>query len=303
MVSTTMVMITLIIIGRVHKPHDVDPTLSKSAFDSDGAALNKKWSMYNYVPVTDRTFPDHIRTFVADAAKTDQLSSNQEAHLDDSLATFFRAYSDGRYLAYKSFRFPPGIPFYWKTNKFGSMQDILRNGPKFGAPGAYDKWYTDIKGKNLDQLSLDEKFQLYLNINAGDFVYSNYFSAVSFDQSRMVIFNSGGKIEGPWETAFWQTNFPDDNLVVVEASFPNAGYFAQKERYTYIGFEDDINKMESEYGNVTIADGFFFIERPKPDPILPIIVRFYWDPKAMQWLPDDVVVCNMWNKGHIWPIF
>jgi hypothetical protein len=305
MVSTTVAMITLIIIARWHKPQFVDIALEKAAFDADGKALTGKWASYDYVLVTDKSFQNQVKMFVSNPVCTSRLDDNQIARLSDSLVTFFRAFNDGTYQAYKAFRFPPGVSFNWTTNKFGSLDDSLKNGPHFGAPYALHRWDSMIGGKNYhwDQMSMDDKFQLYLKLYSGTNLYHNYFDAVSFSESRIAVSNFKSKITPFWEIAFWPTNFTTNNMIAVEAPFPNGGYFGQKRPYSFIGFEDNAEKIESQFGNVTYADCFFFIKRADPDPVLPVIARFYWDPNVNQWLPDDVVVCNMWNKGKCWPIF
>ncbi len=147
--------------------------------------------------------------FVSDPVCTSRLNENQIARLSDSITTFFRAFNDGTYEAYKAFRFPSGIAFNWTTNKFGSLDDSLKNGLHFGAPFARHRWESVIDGKNFhwDQMSMDDKFQVYLKLYSGTNLYHNYFNAVSFNESRIAVNNSTDKITPPWEITFWPTRY------------------------------------------------------------------------------------------------
>jgi hypothetical protein len=306
MASITMVMVTMIIIARLKKPQYVDTALAKAAFDADGRSLTGKWANYDYVLITDKSFKGQVEKFVSNPVCTSRLNENQLAKLSDSIATFFKAFNDGSYESYKAFRLPSGVAFNWTTNTFGSLDDSLKNGPHFGTPYARHRWGSAIDGKLFPwgQMSMDSKFQLYLKLYSGTNLYHNYFSAASFRESRIVISNYTSKITPPWEILFWPTNIISHNLISVDdAAFPNGGYFAQKEFYSLIKFEDSIEKTKSQYGSILVVDCFFFVKRSDPDPVLPLIARFYWNPNSSQWLPDDLVICNMWNKGERWPIF
>jgi hypothetical protein len=303
-VTTVVAMVTMIIMARMGAPSRASIHLARAAQEADAKAIAHDWAQYAYAPVAEAGFTDGLSNFVASAAGIAQLDNAKKQSLLDEMGVFFRAYHEGTYEAYQAFRFPPGITFNWKTNKYGSIDEVLTKPPGFGPPNAYHRWHAQIESKpnHVDQLPKEEKFKVFLKLFSGESLYNNYFSAICFDQSHIII-NDTTNIEKPWRIAFCPPNSFRTNSASVRAPFPNLGYFAQKNTYSLVKFADSIDNLKLEFGNVLTADCFFFIKRPAPDSVLPVIVRFYWNPNASQWLPDDVVICNLWNKGDNWPLF
>jgi len=275
-------------------------------------ALARDWGKFNYVPIAHENFSNHLRTAVVTPAATERLSHEQKEHLVKSLLLFFRAYSEGTYEAYTAYRFPPGIAFHWKTNKMGSLDTAIDT---LGFP------------RKLKNAPMNLKFEAYVAKYAGtSFMYSNHFTDVAFEQSRLVVLKPTNEIVGAWRTRFFEdsvaqfaTNFPHFSTnwaasqrsyprhenICLTAGFPNLGYVSQKEDYSFIQFEDDAEDLQRRDGSVTLVDCFFLLKRTSPwrHPILPIIVRLYWHPDMRIWLPDDCIICNSLQKGDPLPIF
>jgi len=298
-------MVTMVIMARLGAPGKATLRMSWAVHESDSKALANLWANNTYTPLANGGFKNNLTSLVSQAGGAGLLDDRQRLALPDELMVFFRAYSSGTYAAYQAFRFPAGTPFDWKTNKYGSIDEVLKKPPGFGPPNAYHRWRQQIETQriNIDPLAKEEKFRMFLRLFAGDNVYSNYFNAACFDQSRIVISHFTTNIARPYQTAFWPPNSFLTNSASVKVLFPNMGYFAQKYAFSLIKFADSIESVRNQFGQVVAADCYFFVKRPAPDPILPVIARFYWNPNTMQWLPDDVVVCSLWRKGDNWPLF
>jgi len=254
--------------------------------------LAGEWANYNYLPLTDKSFPDHLKKLMLDSVAHAQLGRDQKSFFLLEQLLFFRAYSEGSYQAYTDFRIPSGFSFNWTSNfyGYGSMDQVLK-----------EREYPAA----LLTSPMHKKFMaLLVALNGDGRVYSNYFTAVDFDHSRIIFQQFSNTIPTPWTTAFLSTNFDSQVSRSVKAPFPNMGYYSPKENHAeVIQFTADrIEQIVSKFGVVTVADCLFFIKRKEPDPALPLILRLYWNPKAMRWLPDDLVTCNMVQKG-IQPVF
>ena len=304
-VTSVVALLTMVIVARLGAPSRASVKMSWAIHESDSKALASEWANNTFTPLAGGVFKTSISNLVSEAPGATMLKEDQRLGLPDELMVFFRAYSEGTYAAYRDFRLPAGIPFDWKTNKYGSIDEVLKKPPGFGPPNAYHRWHVQIETKrtNFDPLSKEEKFKIFLELFSGDTLYSNYFSAAAFEQSRIIISNFTTNIAKPWEIPFRAPNSFTTNSASVDVLFPNMGYFAQKYVFSLIKFADSIESVRNQFGHVVVADCYFFVKRPAPDPILPVIARFYWNPNASRWLPDDVVDCNMWRKGDDWPLF
>ncbi len=295
----------MVVMARLGAPGRASVKMSWAVHESDSKSLANEWANNTFTPLSDNSFKSSITNLVSQAPGVAVLNGDQKLGLPDELMVFFRAYSEGSYDAYRNFRLPSGIPFDWKTNKYGSIDEVLTKPPGFGPPNAYHRWHVQIETKktNFDPLSKEEKFKIFLKLFSGDTLYSNYFNAAAFQQSRIIISQFTTNIAKPWQIPFCAPNSFTTNSASVDVLFPNMGYFAQKYVFTLIRFADSIDNVRLQFGKVVVADCYFFVRRPAPDPVLPVIARFYWNPNASRWLPDDVVVCNMWRKGDNWPLF
>lgn len=305
LVTTIVAMVTMVIMARLGAPGRATKRMSWAVHESDSKALASLWANNPYIPLANDGFKSNLTNLVSQAGGAGLLDAQQKLSLPDELMVFFRAYHEGSYAAYRAFRLPAGIPFDWKTNKYGSIDEVLKKPPGFGPPNAYHRWRVTIATKRIDVDSLpkEDKFKIFLQFFSGDTLYSNYFNAACFDQSRIVISSFTTNIVRPYQIAFRPPNSFLTNSSSVNVLFPNMGYFAQKYAFSLIKFADSIESVRNQFGRVVVADCYFFVKRPAPDPVLPVIARFYWNPNAMQWLPDDVVVCSMWRKGDNWPLF
>jgi RNA polymerase sigma factor (sigma-70 family) len=271
------------------------------------ASTSAGWSQYQYIAGTDSTFQDRLATLAAKAGGEAALTGAQTAGLTNELMTFFRAYDSGTYDAYKAFRMPSGVSFALQTNKHGvSLAGALKgeSGGVFAQPKALERWARDVRGKAVDwdSKSEDEQFLAYVRLYSGDALFSNYLAGISFDHSRIVVTQfKTAPIPGAWETKFLPAQAAG-TMVTDPLYFPNMGYISQRSN-TYLKFEDTMEDTLLHYGVVTAADCLLFCQRNKPESPLPLIVRLYWDPKTARWLPADVVICNMEDKGDFWPIF
>ena len=269
---------TMLIIGGIRTAKENMLTVGTK----QAKAKNSEWSKYDYLSLTNDSFPSHLKWLIDSNSTGSQMPREQKLPLIIELMGFFRAYSQGSYDSYRYFRTPPGVPFIWKTNKLGSLDNRMDT---FRLPSA------------LHRVSMDKKFYAYLLAANGNLtVYSNLFTGVCFEQSRIVIQKFNNPIPKPWETEFFpaEFKFPDHFWLskVEKTHFPNAGYFSQKDDLSYIRFEKGIEHIVDAPEMVLVADCFFFIERRHPYPILPMIVRLYWDPQRSIWLPDDIVICD-----------
>lgn len=302
-VTSMACLATMVLIARLRAPH----YLTSEEFHDDGKAMTGQWADQPYLPLADKTFEANLGLAVANAPGGGQLDDEQRADLRRELTVFFRAYSAGNYAAFSDFHFPPGVAFAWKTNKYGSIDEVLKKPPGFGGRKSYDRWFYNIHqaGVRFDALPAAEKYQMYLKLFSGDTLYSNYLTAVCFDHSRLVIKDFTNGILNPWQTQFWPRNSLPTNSLTIAAPFPNQGYFSQKSNYCLVAFKDSPQSLQNEFGRVLVADGCFLVQRPAPDTCLPLIVRFYWHPRLQRWLPDDLVVCSVWSvdKDDYWPLF
>jgi len=255
------IILTGVMIARAIGRHQLAESVKR-----ESKAMVDAWAQYNYLPIADSSFPDRVKRLVVRASEGSQLGREEKAQLILELLLFFRAYNYGTYEAHKAFRMPSDISFSWKRNRGGSLDELLTG------------WFqlpTAITNK-----SADDKFKAYLVASDGSgTVFSNYFTGVCFEQSRIVVKRSRNPISAPWATAFWPTNFR--SVASVDAPFPNTGYFSQKENHSVIRFKDSLEDLANRLDSVTIADCFFFIK----------------DSKAAHWLPDDIVTCNESAEG------
>ncbi len=302
---------TAAIVEQTHSPANAAQNISgddargtMAAYRKAVGATTSGWSKFDYLSGTNSAFQNRLATLVTNAAGAESLTGGQKAGLTNELLVFFRAYNTGTYDAYKAFRMPSEVPFELQTNKLGSLVSALQNGRTIALPMALNRWAAEIKGKSIDWTSrpIDEQFLAYVKLYSGDALYSNYLAGISFDQSRIVVTQfKASPIPGAWETKFLPKNAAE-TMVTAPTSFPNMGYGSQS-AYTFIKFKDTVEDTRLNNGMVTVADCVLFCHRNKPDSPLPLIVRLFWETKTARWLPADVVVCNMEDKGNIWPIF
>ncbi len=305
LVTTIVAMLTMVIMARLGAPGKATRRMSWAVHEADSKALASLWANNTFTPLNDAAFNSDVSNLVLQSGGVELLNDQQKQALPAELMVFFRAYSAGTYAAYQKFRFPPETPFEWKTNKYGSIDEVLKKPPGFGPPNAYHRWRMQVENQriDLDSLSKEAKFKMFLRLFAGDTLYSNYFNAAAFEQSRIVVSSFTTNIARPYQIAFPAPGSFQTNSASVSVLFPNMGYFAQKYAFSLIRFGDSIESIRDQFGQVVVADCYFFVKRPAPDPVLPVIARFYWNPNTRQWLPDDVVVCSLYRKGDNWPLF
>jgi RNA polymerase sigma factor (sigma-70 family) len=266
-----------------------------------------EWSRYPYIAGTDSSFQARLATLVTNAGRAGSLTAPQSAGLTNELMTFFKAYNSGTYDAYKAFRMPAEVSFELQTNGHGnSLVSTLRREPGglVAQPKALDRWWLEVRGKAVDwdSQSVDEQFLAYVKLYSGDALFSNYLAGISFDHSRIILSQfKADPIPGATETEFSPAK-PVGTMVSESKGFPNMGYFSQRSQ-TFIKFKDTMEDTRLAYGAVTVADCLLFCRRNNPESPLPLILRLYWEPKAARWLPADVVICNMEDKGDYWPVF
>lgn len=299
-------MLTMVIVVRLGRPSRQTLRLQFQASEALNRALVKEWAQNHFVRVSDQNLlKGGVSNLLSHVAGISGLDDPQRNGLSDELMTFFRAYNAGDYDAYRTFRFPPGISFQWKTNKFGPIDVELNEGPYFGPPYALTRWRQQIEHhrNNFDSMSQEDKFKMFLKLYSGETLYSNYFNAVCLDQARVVLNNFSNDIVKPWKIQFYAPNTFNTNGSIATCLYPNLGYFSQEPVYSFVRFSDSLESIRDQFGQVEVADCYFFIRRPPPDTVTPVILRLYWNPSATRWLPGDLVVCNLWRKGNCWPLF
>jgi hypothetical protein len=231
------------------------------------------------------------------------LPAQQSAALANMMNTFFHAYHDGSYDSYCAFRFPAGAEFRWKTNKWGSL----------------DEWMRRMKlPKALTRKPEEEKFKAFVNVYSGRRFYSNHITSVALDQSRLICRRLEQPVPKVRETRFFSTNYPErvvpnkpvwlvfeqpPTTVSIAAPFPNLGLISLSDDYSFVEFVDSLETVLARNKQVLVADAFFFVERSSAHPCTPVIVRWYWEPDLMQWLPDDLVFCGAAQKGDLLLVF
>ena len=158
------------------------------------------------------------------------------------------------------------------------------------------------KGVDWDAKSVEEQVLAYVKLYSGDTLFSNYLTGISFEHSRIVVTQfKTAPVPGAWETKFLPGK-ASGNFLTEPMSFPNMGYCSQR-KYTFVKFNVTLEDVIRDNGVATVADCVLFFQRARPDSPLPLIVRLYWEPKTARWLPADVVICNMEDKGNYWPVF
>jgi hypothetical protein len=267
-------------------------------------AVDREWAKSDFHPLTEASLRDHLNALIADSKHGFSMTDEQASRLSDGVLTFLRAYSAGTYESYKAFRMPSGVSFDLTTNRLGSLNEALEMGKTFALPEALTRWGL-LRQERTDwsKKSIDEKVLAYLKLYAGDTLYSNYFTAIAFDRSRIVFTNcTAHPIPLAVKTAFTPVSSNSNPFASAPVAFPNMGYFSQK-HFTFINFKDSVEEVENQFGAVTLADCLLFLKRSDADGFLPVIVRFYWEPNRKRWLPDDLVVCNLNRKSDFWPLF
>lgn len=303
LVGTTVVLVIAIIVARLHKPPG--PAVLMATHNAQMAAVDKEWSQFSFVSLTNQVAADRVNALISEAERQCPVTEEQGSRLSQEILDFFRAYSAGTFASYKAFRMPSGIPYHLTTNKLGDLDTALKSGKTVALPKALQRWSSqpDLKRVNWGEKSVDDKFLLYLKLYAGETLYSNYFTGIAFDHSRIVFTQCKAKpIPSAIRTVFFVEVTNKYPLAVAPAGFPNMGYGTQK-NYTFIKFDDSAEETENRNGTVVMADCFLFMKRCDADGFLPVIARFYWEPKAKRWLPEDLAVCNLNQKGDLWPLF
>jgi hypothetical protein len=258
-------------------------------------ALVKKWTNYNYIPITydDSSFPDHMKKLVVDSTTESELTKEQKARLILEELIFTRAYSQGTYNAYRAFRIPSGVSFTLTNSQFGSINMVLIDG--FKLPGILSS----------NSISMDKKFEAYLVANnRNGTVYSNYFTSICFDQSTITITQYKNSIPDAGASSLLPKDFPKLAGEYGELfGIPN--FVSQKEYTTFIRLNGGtLEEVEKQFGSVMVADSYFFIKCRDSGLILPIVLRVYWDPNIGRWLPDDIALWGgLFGGGHLLPIF
>lgn len=256
------------------------------------AKISAEWTNYEYTPVKDSSFPDRLLRLLITCTSDSGLSREQKSYLLLSLMQFFRAFNDGTYEAYRDFRIPHNFPYTWTSNFYG-----------YGAIGRVlkERGFPAPLLTNSMQLKL---MALLVALNKDGQVYKDYFSAINFEHSALIVNRFSNSIPPASSTPFLPTNFASHAFKTVSAPVPNIGIYSPKQHSSrIIEFENDrLEQLLSEHGNVTVADCLLFLKRRPPDPVLPVILRLYWNPRAMRWLPDDLVTCNTAQIG-IQPVF
>jgi hypothetical protein len=266
---------------------------------------NNQWDKLPVTTLNDPAFSGQLKKLVLTSASGAGLSGDQEALLQESLSNLVRAYSAGSYTAYQAFRFPPGETFYWATNSLGSITTALKQGHHIALHEAFVRWYKlHRQNINWDTNPPETNFAAYVKLYGGETIFSHYFTGLSFETSRIVFTSCRGKPLPAWATSFFPAGAGNrqNSTVAAPQNYPNRGYFSQK-KYSFARFENSLEKTEAVSGSVTIADCFLFLKRAEPDKNIPLIVRFYWEPKLSRWLPDDLVICNLAERGKYWPVF
>lgn len=272
----------------------VEKNLLFAKYNSETKELAMRWADYDYIAITytNNVFPDSMKRLVLDSISETQLNRDQKAELIREELIFFRAYSMGTYDAYRSFRMPPGVSFVWTNSQLGSVNDVLTN-------------YLRLPVALGDQsFPPEKKMEAYLTAISGNrTVFSNFFSAVCFDQSSMVITQYSKSIPEAG-TRFVPTNFPAVSAKFAEyVGMPD--FISQKKYTSFIRFQgDSIEEIQKKFGSVIVADGYYFIKCGDSQSVLPVVLRVYWDPNLNRWLPDDI---PLWSKvmmgGYVWPVF
>lgn len=299
LIGTTGCLMGLIFFARLHKPPTAAQLMKQHS--AEMAKVDKEWGQFNFISLGDESLQKHIDALVTDSTKAYPLVSEQAGLLSSAVLVFFQAYNKGTYESYKAFRMPPDVPFDLTTNRLGSLEHALKTGKTVALPKALVRWRKQ-KRTDWKKISTEEKIVAYLKLYSGDTLYSNYFTAISIEQSRIVLTNCATKpIPWAFETSF---SFPisTNSTASAPTPFPNMGYFSQR-NYTFIKFKNSMEQIQNLLGKVTLADCLLFLKRSDADGFIPVIVRFYWEPDGKRWLPDDLVVCNVNQKGDLWPIF
>lgn len=283
-VTPAVILLTIVVIR-------ISGRVSLATIQKEMNVWNHQWSDQKYLPITDTNFPSQVRKLVEASSEGLKFDRDQKLSLIIELVTFFQAYHKGTYEAYRAFRIPRGIPFSWKTkNAFGSLDDVITS---YGLPNI------------LHEISMEKKYQACLIAVSGDgTVFSNLLTAVCFEQSRIVFQQCTNPVLG-WDTGNINRNTLRYDKLLSEVYFTGFGQVSQKLKYSFIQFEEDsLDDLANRGERVTVADCFLLIKRRTPFPILPVILRLYWHPKKMKWLPDDVVACDaMQEKNECMPIF
>ena len=309
LLTASTICLLMLIISRKMTPLPSNLVTSKD-YKITGAYVTADWANKEYTLVSEDSFAGGLHRFITNSPeyKSGVLTLDQSGRLEAELEQFFKAYNDGQYASYKNFRFPNGVAYEWKTNKFGSIQDVLFKQPGFGGINPFFRWKSsnfEATNSVLTNLSPEEKFRLYLHLFSGEASYSNYFTGVSFDESKIKVSFFTNEIKPPYEVSFWTNNVNFGNSLAAGTNYPNLGYFSQKRNYSLVKFKEDINVVKTQNGGVLVADNYFLIKRDATNTCLPVIFRCYWNPQKLEWLPDDLVVCSLWNLRDFtaWPYF
>jgi hypothetical protein len=292
---------------------------SHASFAKHNQEVVSEWKSYDYMSFTNfAEVKRGVKFLIETNTNASFIPDDQKEALAQEIIKFFRAYSAGDYDSYCQFRFPAGVTWTWKTNGCGYVKDqtgaeaelerYFRYGPIFGPPPFLYNfrtnfgYYPSMKITRRPPVGMDARFKEYVFQYSDCTFYSNFWTGVSLDRSKLVITRATNSLSKLSQVSFYPMQQP--KCATMSRPFPNLGY----EESTFgcaslLDFDNNLSTVISKYGETFVANAFFFINTSHPDVPFPILVRFYWSPTDQQWLPNEVVIGTLQTLVLRYPVF
>lgn len=285
-----------------------------------------KWQDYKYIPIQDSAaFKNSLDKLTTHLEANPIMSAAMADKLIDTVRGFIYAFSIGNYESYKDFRFPPGFKYNITPAGTNRINDYFVNLPPLRPVSYefYDYWHVQYKTnwhpRNMPNwhsqyetnwpeyktnrfhvpVDINEKFQRFFYDYSGRNCYSNYFSAVCFDNLIVKIDRYEHTVprlkecqfsltDGAMGFSFATTNFP--NLVYCDLG---------ESRFRLFDIHPTTQDILTEEKSVLCANCLIFVQIHCPEEIYkPFLVRFYWVSKPQKWLVDDVIDANFFTATN-----
>jgi hypothetical protein len=150
--------------------------------------------------------------------------------------------------------------------------------------------------------TMEARFKQYVFLFSNCTFYSNFWVAVNFDRSRLILTKARTTPQLLVRMPFYPVQKPI--AATVDLPFPNLGSVGSAFYIpTLLEFHNSIANILNSGQQLLTADAFFFVDTSDPDSPTPILIRLYWSPADDRWLPDEMDVGTIQSLVHRFPIF